>query len=85
MFLQKISAVMKELFPNVILWRSPIAPVHLSGNVVSLDIPSDISGWRVDPDRSPKVVYSYMMQGGVSMSCICKFHCFIDASSHEVS
>jgi len=61
MFLQNVSAVMKELFPNVSHWPSSIAPVHFSGNVVSLEIPSDISGWRVIPDRSPKVVYSYMM------------------------
>jgi len=55
-FLQNISAVLKEMFPKTSLWPSVIDPVHLSDNV-SLDIPSDITGWQVVPDKSPPKVY----------------------------
>ena len=54
-FMQNVLADLKELLPDVRLWPSEIARVHLSSNVVSLDIPSDISGWCVDPDRTPEV------------------------------
>ena len=58
MYLQNASAVVKEVFPKISHLPSVIAPVRLSDNVVSLEIPSDISGWHVDPDiKPPKVSY----------------------------
>ena len=74
-YLQSLERMLKRQFPSVEFVTKRIQPVTLLKSQVELQIPRNVEGYSIVPDREPCVVSTMMLYVGSHMY---KTHCFAD-------
>lgn len=56
MLLQSLRRSLEVQYPHIAeMWSSVTEPVYLARSEITLDIPKQVPGWSIIPDRTPVV------------------------------